>query len=109
MVKKSQEGSYQKRSVTTVNRIISNVGSFFKWLKKEGYIEDNIIIGLQDDIPKNLRNRRPPFDIFVLNRIVHSPLFSGCVGEGKSISVEILKFETGGFGFLFACCLPERG
>lgn len=74
-------------SLVTQQRYISTVNPFFKWLQSEKggrRIRRNPFEGLNLDISdvKGL-NRRPPFTADQITAIIHSPLFTGFLADGK--------------------------
>lgn len=73
-------------SPSTVNKYMSTISPLFDWAKREGYVENNPCKGLFLDLQKGKksgRNRRPPFSVDQLNKILKSPLFTGFAKDGK--------------------------
>jgi integrase len=79
---KAQQCSDQVMSTTTVSKYMSIVSPFFAWLKRDTYIDSNPFDGMHVKPPKG-QNRRPPFSIAEINRIVSSPIFVGFDRKGK--------------------------
>lgn len=69
-------------SIRTKNRYISDLSGFFRWMKKRGYCEENIWIGMSFDM-SNVESSYPPFSTDQLNQIMKSPLYSGFLRDGK--------------------------
>ena len=68
-------------SVRTKNRYLSDLSGFFKWMKKRGYCEENIWLGMSFDT-SNVESSYPPFSTDQLNQIMKSPLYSGFLRDG---------------------------
>lgn len=69
-------------SPTTINKYLSTVSPFLDWCVRFEKADANPCRGLFFDLKKG-RNRRPPFTIDQLNRILSSPLFTGFEADGK--------------------------
>lgn len=65
------------RSATTVNREVSAVSAFLKWLKDNAYVEENVALGFRTRIDKS-KNKFPPYTDAELKALFSSPLFVGC-------------------------------
>jgi integrase len=69
--------------LTTLNKYLSTLSPFFRWMKKRDYHPGpNPCDGLFWDVPKG-SNPRPPFTTAQLNTILASPLFTGFEADGK--------------------------
>ncbi|NRP45532.1 hypothetical protein XMV225_002714 [Aliiroseovarius sp. xm-v-225] len=62
---------------TTVRKYISGVSGFYKWLKSQGYVDENIWEGLSPAVKKG-RSQRATFTVPQLQQLFSSPLFVGC-------------------------------
>ncbi|MBD8549021.1 tyrosine-type recombinase/integrase [Sphingomonas sp. CFBP 8760] len=68
-------------SPTTQNKYLSTISPLFKWAIQHGFADNNPCDGLFLNIDKQARPH-PTFTSFELNRIISSPLFTGCKGDG---------------------------
>ena len=66
-------------SGTTINKYLSAVGSFCRYLKSNGYIEDDAT-GLHLELDRSKR-KVVPFNSTQLEVMFSSPLFNGCGGD----------------------------
>lgn len=73
-------------SLTTQAKYISIIAPFFDWLvsdaPKHVTVDLNVFDGLHPAIDKGA-NRRPSYSAITLNRILGSPLFALCAGDGQ--------------------------
>lgn len=72
-------------SLTTQAKYISIISPFFDWLvsdaPRSATVDSNVFDGLHPAIDKGA-NRRPSYNADTLNRILGSPLFAACGGDG---------------------------
>ncbi len=62
----------------TVNRYLSSLSAFCKWLVNSGYLENNPVPGMF--LPKDKSVKTLPFSTDQMNKLFASPLFAGCEG-----------------------------
>lgn len=60
----------------SVNRYLSSLSGFCKWLVNNGYLEHNPVTGMS--LPKESHTTTLPFTTDQLNTLFASPLFTGC-------------------------------
>lgn len=66
----------------TINKYLSALGAYCKWLVQNGYLENNPVadmaLGDEKDVPKVF-----PYSIEDLVKIFNSPLFTGCLSNDE--------------------------
>ena len=60
----------------TINKKLSNLSSFFKWLQKSGYVPENPVSGLLVPDTVAAKDKRDPFDSKQLSKIFTSGVFT---------------------------------
>jgi integrase len=81
--KKARAEGVNGPKLTTLNKYLSTLSPFFRWMKKRDYHPGpNPCDGLFWEVPKG-SNPRPPFTTAQLNEILKSPLFTGFQADGK--------------------------
>nr|WP_085633515.1 DUF6538 domain-containing protein [Marivita cryptomonadis] len=65
----------------TVNRHLSSLGAFCRWLVSHGYLDQNPVDGMT--INKEKHSKTLTFNAEQLNTIFRSPLFTGCQGADQ--------------------------
>lgn len=77
-------GKVGKPAITkrTVNRYLSGLGAFCKWLVSSGYIAASPMSDMHLEVPKKSRKR--PFSVPEMNRLfAEAPLFNGCATSDR--------------------------
>lgn len=69
-------------SPRTVNKYLSALGAFCKWLSDHGHLDENPVTGMHASIDKDETKVRP-YTTKQLQMIFTSPLFTGCESEAK--------------------------
>jgi integrase len=66
----------------TINKYLSALGAFCQWLLANDFIQEDVMRGMYLNIDKS-EKKRFPYTAEQLTTIFSSPLFTGCVGEGR--------------------------
>ncbi|MEP2031432.1 MAG: site-specific integrase [Paracoccaceae bacterium] len=66
----------------TINKYVSGVRTFYKWLVEQGRTPENIFDGLSAAVSRG-RSERQPFSVSQLQILFNSPLFIGCAGPSN--------------------------
>jgi integrase len=66
-------------SSRTVNRHLSSLGAFCKWLVNHGYLDANPVAGMM--LSKEKHSKTLTFSVDQLNVIFKSPMFTGCESD----------------------------
>lgn len=69
-------------SKKTINKYLSAIGSFSKWLYANGYVTEKLMDGMYLEINKSKKNVYPYTDAD-LRVLFSSPLYVGCMGDGE--------------------------
>ena len=70
------------RNPKTIAKEWSGLSSFFKWLKSEGYCDENLTVGLAPRVNRRI-GRLPVYSAEKLELVFQSALFRRCEGDGK--------------------------
>ncbi|MCZ8105640.1 MAG: hypothetical protein O9972_48100 [Burkholderiales bacterium] len=83
-------------SEKTINKYLSGLGSFGRWLRHNGYLSDDVISGQWLELDKSKKEKQP-FDMDQLRVIFASPVFRTCAGDKRehvegSVSIRDYRF-----------------
>ena len=68
-------------SVANVNAYLNKFSGVINWAVEEGYLAKSPAKGLRLRDPVKKRDKRRPFSMDQLQRIFHSPLYTGCIDD----------------------------
>ena len=85
VIKKNEKLAKPTISEKTINRYLSAIGSYARWLLANDYISEDIMSGMYLSIDKTTK-KVFPYSVEQLKKIFSSPLFIGCESDA-SVSI----------------------
>lgn len=93
MIDEARKRNVKTLGVTSVNKGLSRMATFFSWAVRHDYIGVNPVMGIKLKNPVQARDQRHPFDSADLRKIFTAPVYTGCHSEAhwSQKGDEILK------------------